>query len=194
MRLGRMDLEVRTLTGRTIKYKMSPHCRVKDLQNKIEETEGLSPDLQYILTDKKKLSREDKLSEITMQEGDTLNLLSKIKAGLSIEIFDINGKKLTIEIDQDTTVYQLKSLINEKNNIAIESQRLVISHGDGMKEEIMMNKKKVVSYLRNDVMWSQNVISLLHNSDKSQSLEPLLIDEQELPRSIWSYICICFSI
>ena len=185
-----MSYEIHTLTGKTLKLNLSPDSTVRDLQEKIEDTECISQDMQYILTDTRKLRSEQRLCDIGMQE---LNLLSKVRAGMSVEILDIDGRKLTFEIGSDTTVNQLKKSIEEKNGLPPENQRLIISHGHGH-SEIMYDNKKVTDYIWNDLE-SINIMSLMIRSE-NQYLEPLEMDEEPRPprSSLCFTLCPCCSI
>lgn len=179
-----MSYEIHTLTGKTLKVNMTPNSTVRDLQEKIENTEGICQDLQYILTDRRKLGSEERLCDIGMQE---LNLLSKVRAGMSVELSDIDGRKLTFEISPDSTVNQLKRLIEEKNGLPPEYQRLIMSHGEGI-SGIMYDDKKVADYIWNDGD-SVNVMSLMIRGE-NQDLEPLEIEKEPRPsRNVLFNIC-----
>ena len=184
-----MSYEIHTSTGKILRLNMTPDSTVRNLQEKIEDTEGISQDSQYIFAERRILGSEERLCDIGMRE---LNLLSKVRAGMSVELNDIDGRKLIFEIGMDTTVNQLKRLIEEKNGLPPENQRLVMSHGHGI-SEIMYDNRKVADYIWNDVE-RINAMSLLIRS-QTQDLEPLEIEEErQPPKSIFSSICPCCSI
>ena len=177
-----MNIEVRSLTGRTVQYYMSRESRVRELQNEIAEREGLAPDSQYIISDKRRVGSEERLEDIGMQSGYKLHLLSLVTAGMNVKVIDINGRELTIEIQKKkTTVNQLKIEIEDKKGIPVWKQRLVMC--DGLTEIEMKDKDKVTDYMGDS--FRDYTISLVIKSDRT-TLEPLYMDEAP-GGSFWSW-------
>ena len=177
-----MNIEVWTLTGRTVQYYMSRESRVIDLQNEIAEREGLSPDSQYIIMNLRVVRSDERLGEIGMQ-GDTItaHLLSKVVAGMNVKVVCLTGE-ITVEIEKNkTTVQQLKAEIEGKKGIAVHKQRLVVS--DGVTETEMKDKDKVIDYLKEGVLTTYT-ISLL-SKVRDSTLEPLIVEPSQGEERSW---------
>merc|ERR1719506_1719392 len=119
---------VKTLTGRTISLHMENNELVKNLKIEIQKKEGISFDQQRLIFSGEQLEDEKRLTEYNIQEGSTLYLLLRLQGG-SMQIFvkTLTGKTITLDVESNDTITNIKSKIQDKEGIPPEQQRLIFA-------------------------------------------------------------------
>ena len=77
-----MQLNVKTLSGKTITLEVEPDEPVERLKAKIQEKEGILPDQQRIIFGGRQLDSMKTLSDYDINDGSTLNLVLRLRGGL----------------------------------------------------------------------------------------------------------------
>ena len=79
---GGMQVQVKTLTGKTIAIDVEPDESIESLKAKIQEKEGIAVDQQRILFGGKQLDSLKSLSDYDIDDDSTLHLVLRLRGGL----------------------------------------------------------------------------------------------------------------
>ena len=100
--LGDIEIAVKTLTGKTICFKLHPSATIKDLKAAIQDKEGIPPENQRVIFSGRQLEDGRTLEAYKIGDKSTLHLVQRFRGG-GMQHFKFDPKMMDAEYHYDFT-------------------------------------------------------------------------------------------
>ena len=134
---------VKRLTGKIISLEVNFSDNIKVVKDKIYEKEGIFPLQQILYFKEKKLEDNLSLSNYNIQKGSTLHLVLRLSLDkYTIFVNILNGKIISLEVNQSDNIKVVKEKIYEQEGI-LPSQQLLIFAGKKLEDNLPLSNYNI---------------------------------------------------
>lgn len=109
----------------TIKMDVRSTDTITSIKNKIRDKEEVALNLQRVYYKEKQLEDDKTLADYNISKGAQLNMMLRMTPCMHIYVKTLAGTRLRLEVEEGDTVSNIKNIVQEKEGLPANQQRLV---------------------------------------------------------------------
>ena len=122
---GRMQIFIKTLTGKTITLEVEPSDTIKKVKRKIQDKEGIPPSQQHLIFRRQELKDHQTLDEYKVTNKSSVHLrLEDELDRMLINVEFSTGRKIFINASPKDDFESVRKMIYDREGIPVDQQRL----------------------------------------------------------------------
>jgi len=119
---------IKTLNGENITINTNPTDKIITIKEQIQKKQDISPAHQRLIYSGKQLEDNNTLYDYNIPNNATLHLVVRLKGGQTLYVKTLMGNVITLEVEENETIADIKKKIEQSENVPIEEQRLFINN------------------------------------------------------------------
>jgi len=129
-----MKVFIMNFTGDTIYVEVKLSDTVEELKKKIHEKINIPPEQQRLIFNGDQLDDDQELSYYNIKNESMIHLIICLSSSINVQVKCPSGKIITLKAEPSDKIKDLKSKIEEKENIPSDHQCLIID-GDQLEDD-----------------------------------------------------------
>jgi ubiquitin len=121
-----------------IELRVETYSTIKQVKQMIQDKKGIPSDQQHITFSAKSLLNARTLIYYNIQEGSILQLATYSPSYMQIFVSVATGKTKTLNVKSNDTIFQLMQMIQDKEGISSDQQRIIFA-GKQLEEECIIS-------------------------------------------------------
>lgn len=127
------NLFVKSISGNTLAFDVESTDSISNIKQRIQDKEGINVEQQRLNFAGRLLEDSRTLNDYDIVEDSTINMTIGLLGGgtesgtKQIYIKTLQGKSITLEVNDDDTIESVKKKINDIEGIPLDQQRLVFN-------------------------------------------------------------------
>lgn len=121
------SIYIKTLTGEIMILSVELYNTIQDVKRKISARKNISIEQQRLLYAGKQLLDPCTLNDYQLTYGMIVHLIHSLCGGMQIFVKTLTGKTITLEVEPDEKIEDIKEKIQYKEGIPPDQQRLIFA-------------------------------------------------------------------
>ena len=121
----RLQIRVKSITGKSLKFQVDSFDTIDTVKYKIEDIVEISKENLKLIHEGKELEDDRTCYFYNIQSDSKLFVALNLRGGMQMFVKTFAGKCLVLEVEPFQTIEMVKTMIQDKEGIPVEDQKLI---------------------------------------------------------------------